>query len=124
MLVKGKSLDAPAPPELTNKLDSALGKPPGSDKDLKYKDVLRQSEGALAQHGEKVSVTVNANPDSCHVTYRAISGGGAQDFGDTLVKKSVDPKTYEFVCKCTDQLQPKKVVDCTEDQNLDFDCKR
>jgi len=79
---------------------------------------------AFQQTLVKVKVVVESSPHSCPVTYRPVAGGANLDFGTTRAERHVDPKTYEFVCECAANSKPSKVVDCTEDTTVSFECKQ
>jgi len=115
----GKAIDDPLPMNLKGQFKFADAKSPTT-----YRELILKSEDVLTKVGIRTKIVVDARPDRCSVTYRPIAGGGTEDFGLTRAERNVDPKTYEFVCNCSESTHPSKIVDCTEDRDVDFDCKR
>jgi hypothetical protein len=118
-----KRLDQPLPNTLKKQVEAAGIRPPAGEQ-FTYMVALTRSESALAKLVSTVNVTAKSTPDSCPVDYRAISGGGFVYFGDTETDRDVEPKTYEFVCKCSPKSKQSKVVECTENRVVQFDCKK
>ncbi len=116
-------LGQPLPNTLKTQAESAGVRPPTGEQ-FTYMVALKRSESALAKLVSTVSVTAKATPDSCPVDYRAVSGGGFVYFGDTEAKRNVEPKTYEFVCKCSPSSKQRKIVECTDNRVVQFDCKK
>jgi hypothetical protein len=125
-LVNGQqSLDDPLPSQVKSDFAYQMAQPPEDPKrSATYRDLIVKSEEVIVQFGSRVTVSVDAQPHSCDVTYRPIAGGGTLSFGTTLAKQRVEPRTYEFTCACTQPSKPKKIVDCTEDQSVLFECQK
>lgn len=120
-----KSLDDPIPSQVKSDFAVQLpAEPEWPTPPNTYRDLILRSEQVFIQSGSRVTVSVDAQPHSCDVTYRPIAGGGTMSFGTTLAKQRVEPRTYEFTCDCTSPPKPRKVVDCTEDQDIKFECKQ
>jgi len=125
-IVSGQqSLDDPLPPQVRHDFAYQMASaPPDLKNSTTYRELIVKSEDVFAQAGSRVTVSVDAQPRSCEVTYRPIAGGGILSFGTTLAKQRVEPRTYEFTCDCTSPPKPKKIVDCTEDQSVLFECQK
>jgi hypothetical protein len=120
-----KNLDDPIPSQVRSDFTTQV--PLGQDgtvAPVTYRELIVRSEQVIVQAGSRVTVSIDAQPHSCDVTYRPIAGGGTISFGTTLATQRVEPRTYEFTCSCTSPPRPRKVVDCTEDQKIQFECKQ
>ena len=89
-----------------------------------HKDVLSTTEHNLTMSIGKVKVSVSASPDACQVKFRPVIRPGFLDFGHTDISKNVEPRTYEFVCECSETSKPSQTVECTEDTTVMFQCRR
>jgi hypothetical protein len=116
-------LEQPLPDTLKKQVEATGIRPPAGEQ-FTYMVALKGSESALAKLVSTVNVTAKSTPDSCPVDYRAVAGGGFVYFGDTEAKHNVEPKTYEFVCKCSPKSKQSKTVECTENTVVQFACKK
>jgi hypothetical protein len=125
-IVNGQqSLDDPLPLQVKHDFAYQMaGAPQDVKNSITYRELIVKSEDIIVHAGSRVTVSVDAQPRSCDVTYRPIAGGGTLSFGTTLAKQRVEPRTYEFTCDCASPSKPKKIVDCTEDQNVLFECQK
>lgn len=123
----GKSLGDTISPDLKQDFESAahftLLPSDTNTKSPTYRDLMARSEETLARYGLKVKVVVEAAPDNCQVTYEPIAIGGIKNFGLTRAENQVEPRTYRFVCECSEASKPSQVVDCTSDQQVRFKCQ-
>jgi len=120
-----KSLDDPLPSQAKHDFRAQMVNSSESEKSTgTYRELIVRSEEIFVQSGFRVNVSVEARPHGCSVTYRAIAGGGIMDFGITRTEHRVEPRTYEFTCDCKSPSKPRKIVDCTEDQSVQFECQK
>jgi hypothetical protein len=114
-------LDNTVSDDWVKKFNKLTGK---SEKKLTYRQVLSGTEQILQESATTVKVVATAAPKSCPVKYRPIAGGGSLDFGTTTATRNLPPATYEFTCQCTEKNATKRIMECTEDTHVDFECKR
>jgi hypothetical protein len=120
-----RTLDDPLPPQANHDFKTKIiNTAEGTKHTGTYRELMVRSEEILVQSGSRVTVSVEAQPHGCSVSYRAIAGGGIMDFGVTRTEHRVEPRTYEFTCDCKSPSKLHKIVDCTEDQNVQFECQK
>lgn len=121
-LASGKSL---SDKESFDQLNHKCHLPPAGvhEEKVTYKDMLRESEGALIVRAGLVHVTVEASPENCNVRYRPVVGGQYLDSGMTTVAADIEPKYYVFNCACRVPISS-MTIDCTTDRTIKFQCPK
>lgn len=129
-VIDGKSLDSFLPAETKKRFSSSLALmsdesntqvKSGGDATVTYRQVIKWSEAELAESGNRITVTIVANPGGCLVKYKPVIGGPELDAGATKIVKHMEPRWYSFSCDCKTPALIQR-VDCTTDTTVSFSC--
>jgi hypothetical protein len=120
-LENGARKDAVVPKSVQQQLELITGVRTKGERGVSWADVLRETEFGLKERSLKVTISVNALPDSCDIQYSPVAGGDALDAGSTPVNFSADPKYYFIYCSCGNKSLTHR-LDCTSDREVVFQC--